>query len=222
MAQGENIIPIPGTKRRKYLENNAGAVDVDLSPSDLKDIEDLLAKYPDTGARYPQAMMSPRNFARVFLRETGITPAKYIEKLRLETARRRLEETHLTLDEISDECGVGNADSLRRLFIRHMNASIINFSHMNAAKKAVILGDMFELGDQSQQEHQKIVDLLDKSAFDKVILVGERFGAIPSDFIKIADTASLIAYIEKEQLSGYTVLVKGSHGMRLDKCVDQL
>ncbi len=103
-----------------------------------------------------------------------------------------------------------------------MNASIINFSHMNAAKKAVILGDMFELGDQSQQEHQKIVDLLEKSAFDKVILVGERFGAIPSDFIKIADTSSLIAYLEKEQLSGYTVLVKGSHGMRLDKCVDQL
>ncbi|MBP1640279.1 MAG: UDP-N-acetylmuramoyl-tripeptide--D-alanyl-D-alanine ligase [Bacteroidetes bacterium] len=103
-----------------------------------------------------------------------------------------------------------------------MNASIINFGHMNAAKKAVILGDMFELGDQSHQEHQKIVDLLEKSAFDKVILVGERFGAIPSDFIKIADTASLIAYMEKEQLSGYTVLVKGSHGMRLDKCVDQL
>jgi UDP-N-acetylmuramoyl-tripeptide--D-alanyl-D-alanine ligase len=103
-----------------------------------------------------------------------------------------------------------------------MNASIINFRHMHATKKAVILGDMFELGDQSQQEHQKIVDLLAESAFDKVILVGERFGAIPSNFIKIADTASLIAYLEKEQLSGYTVLVKGSHGMRLDKCVDQL
>jgi aryl-alcohol dehydrogenase-like predicted oxidoreductase len=56
LAQGENIIPIPGTKRRKYLEDNVGAVDVDLSPSDLKDIEDLLAKYPDTGARYPQVM----------------------------------------------------------------------------------------------------------------------------------------------------------------------
>jgi len=103
-----------------------------------------------------------------------------------------------------------------------MNASIINFRHMHAAKKAVILGDMFELGDQSQQEHQKIVDLLGESTFDKVILVGERFGAIPSNFIKIADTSSLIAYLEKEQLSGYTVLVKGSHGMRLDKCVEQL
>jgi transcriptional regulator GlxA family with amidase domain len=70
-----------------------------------------------------KASMSPRNFARVFLRESGITPAKYIEKLRLETARRRLEETKLTLDEISSECGVGNADSLRRLFLRHMKTT---------------------------------------------------------------------------------------------------
>jgi transcriptional regulator GlxA family with amidase domain len=70
-----------------------------------------------------RAMMSPRNFARVFLRETGITPAKYIEKLRLETARRRLEETRLSLDEISNECGVGNADGLRRLFLRHMKTT---------------------------------------------------------------------------------------------------
>ena len=70
-----------------------------------------------------KASMSPRNFARVFLRETGITPAKYIEKLRLETARRRLEETRLTLDEISCECGVGNSDSLRRLFLRHMKTT---------------------------------------------------------------------------------------------------
>lgn len=67
--------------------------------------------------------MSPRNFARVFLRESGITPAKYIEKLRLETARRRLEETSLTLDEISNECGLGGADALRRLFLRHMKTT---------------------------------------------------------------------------------------------------
>jgi transcriptional regulator GlxA family with amidase domain len=70
-----------------------------------------------------KAAMSPRNFARVFLKETGITPAKYVEKVRLETARRRLEETRLTIDEISDECGIGNADGLRRLFIRHMSTT---------------------------------------------------------------------------------------------------
>lgn len=56
LAQGDHIIPIPGTKRRKYLADNAGAVDVDLSATDLQEIEDLLAKYPDTGARYPESM----------------------------------------------------------------------------------------------------------------------------------------------------------------------
>ena len=55
LAQGENIIPIPGTKRRKYLEDNAGAVDVNLADEDIKSIEEVLAKYPHTGARYNEA-----------------------------------------------------------------------------------------------------------------------------------------------------------------------
>jgi aryl-alcohol dehydrogenase-like predicted oxidoreductase len=52
MAQSDNIIPIPGTKRRKYLEENAGAVDLSLSPGDLENIEKLLKKYPNIGPRY--------------------------------------------------------------------------------------------------------------------------------------------------------------------------
>ncbi|WP_242916891.1 aldo/keto reductase [Pontibacter liquoris] len=55
LAQGENIIPIPGTKRRKYLQENAGAVNVDLSPADLQAIEALLARYPNIGSRYNEA-----------------------------------------------------------------------------------------------------------------------------------------------------------------------
>ena len=55
LAQGDNIIPIPGTKRRKYLEDNAGAVDVSLNAADLREIDDLLNKYPDTGERYSEA-----------------------------------------------------------------------------------------------------------------------------------------------------------------------
>jgi aryl-alcohol dehydrogenase-like predicted oxidoreductase len=54
LSQGEHIIPIPGTKKRKYLMENAAAVDVDLTPDDLKTIEMLLKKYPDTGARYSE------------------------------------------------------------------------------------------------------------------------------------------------------------------------
>lgn len=55
LAQGENIIPIPGTKRRKYLEDNAGAVDVQLDTADTNRIEELLQQYPNTGARYGEA-----------------------------------------------------------------------------------------------------------------------------------------------------------------------
>lgn len=55
LAQGANIIPIPGTKRRKYLEDNAGAADVTLNTKDLNEIEALLAKYPNTGDRYNEA-----------------------------------------------------------------------------------------------------------------------------------------------------------------------
>jgi transcriptional regulator GlxA family with amidase domain len=93
----------------------------------IKDIQawvfDHLDEEITVEAMAEKALMSPRNFARVFLRETGITPAKYIEKIRLETARRRLEETHLTIDEISSECGMGNADGLRRLFLRHLKTT---------------------------------------------------------------------------------------------------
>jgi aryl-alcohol dehydrogenase-like predicted oxidoreductase len=52
LSQGEHIIPIPGTKKTKYLAENAGAVDVNLTPGDLTTIDELLKKYPDTGARY--------------------------------------------------------------------------------------------------------------------------------------------------------------------------
>jgi len=55
LAQGDHIIPIPGTKKRKYLSENAGAVDVRLSSQHLQQIEDLLARFPNVGSRYDEA-----------------------------------------------------------------------------------------------------------------------------------------------------------------------
>ncbi len=57
LAQGHDIIPIPGTKQRKYLQDNAGAADVILTPADLRDIQSLLEKFPNTGERYAEAGM---------------------------------------------------------------------------------------------------------------------------------------------------------------------
>jgi len=56
LAQGNNIIPIPGTKRIKYLEENANAVNITLTKDDLDIIDVLVKKYPDTGARYNEEM----------------------------------------------------------------------------------------------------------------------------------------------------------------------
>jgi aryl-alcohol dehydrogenase-like predicted oxidoreductase len=55
LARGSHIIPIPGTKRRKYLLDNAGAVDVTMTPADFTDIDDLLRRYPNVGDRYNDA-----------------------------------------------------------------------------------------------------------------------------------------------------------------------
>jgi transcriptional regulator GlxA family with amidase domain len=62
--------------------------------------------------------MSPRNFARVFLKEMKTTPAKFVERLRVEAARRRLEESQNSMDTIADECGFGNVNSMRNVFQR--------------------------------------------------------------------------------------------------------
>lgn len=57
LAQGDDIIPIPGTKRTKYLKENAASVNIDLSQTDLQEIEKLLQQYPDTGSRYGEGAM---------------------------------------------------------------------------------------------------------------------------------------------------------------------
>jgi len=54
LAQWDQIIPIPGTKKRRYLEDNVGSVDVNLSPTDLSDVESLLDRFPHTGPRYEE------------------------------------------------------------------------------------------------------------------------------------------------------------------------
>jgi transcriptional regulator GlxA family with amidase domain len=67
--------------------------------------------------------MSPRNFQPVFTAETGKSPARYVEELRLEAARRLLERTTLSMDEIANRCGFGSADVFGRVFVRLLQAT---------------------------------------------------------------------------------------------------
>jgi transcriptional regulator GlxA family with amidase domain len=62
--------------------------------------------------------MSPRNFARVFTREVGATPAKFVATVRVEAARRLLEETHEPLEWVCERAGLGTPESMRRAFLR--------------------------------------------------------------------------------------------------------
>jgi len=61
LAQGDSIVPIPGTKRRKYLQENIGALDVDLTSEDLERIDEVAPKDAFAGSRYPEAMMKLLN-----------------------------------------------------------------------------------------------------------------------------------------------------------------
>jgi aryl-alcohol dehydrogenase-like predicted oxidoreductase len=61
LAQGDDIVPIPGTKRRKYLEENAGAVNVELTAEDLRQIDEIAPRGVAAGLRYPEASMASVN-----------------------------------------------------------------------------------------------------------------------------------------------------------------
>jgi transcriptional regulator GlxA family with amidase domain len=84
--------------RRHIVENVAGDLSV------------------ETLAR--RAHMSPRHFARSFRAETGVTPARYVESVRLEAARRALEDTPTAVAAVAGACGFGTAETMRRVFLR--------------------------------------------------------------------------------------------------------
>jgi transcriptional regulator GlxA family with amidase domain len=65
-----------------------------------------------------RAHMSPRHFARSFRAEVGITPARYVERVRLEAARRRLEDTGDPVSAVAAACGLGSPETMRRVFLR--------------------------------------------------------------------------------------------------------
>lgn len=70
-----------------------------------------------------RAAMSPRNFFRVFTQEIGVTPARFVQRARAEAARRMLEDTHRSTDEIAAGCGFGSAETMRAAFQRVLGMS---------------------------------------------------------------------------------------------------
>ena len=92
-----------------------------------------------------RAHMSPRHFARAFRAETGVTPGRYVESVRLEAARRRLEEDGASVASIAAECGFGTAETMRRAFIRTLHVGPAEyrrrFQPLSASSQADRQGD---------------------------------------------------------------------------------
>ncbi|MBQ2129696.1 MAG: UDP-N-acetylmuramoyl-tripeptide--D-alanyl-D-alanine ligase [Prevotella sp.] len=96
-----------------------------------------------------------------------------------------------------------------------MTAALENFRLMEVEHKMVILGDMRELGSVSQEEHQRIIDMLKKAHFEEVWLVGSEFAATNHPFRQFADVEEVKSAIRQEQPSNHYILIKGSNSMKL-------
>ena len=103
-----------------------------------------------------------------------------------------------------------------------MKAALANFAALPVRPKAVVLGDMLELGPASDEWHADVVRQLREAAFDKVFLCGEHFSRTAGDFPAFATTAEMLAALKKENLEGYHILIKGSHSMGLERVAAEL
>ena len=105
-----------------------------------------------------------------------------------------------------------------------MRAALDNFRLIKAEHKMCILGQMGELGDVSEEEHQKVIDLLGDCGFEKVWLVGENFAktAHPAHYRLFANVEEVKAAIATEKPQGYLILIKGSNSNKLVQTVELL
>ncbi|WP_445397513.1 GlxA family transcriptional regulator [Streptomyces sp. LE64] len=96
------------------------------SRAPLREVQRWVVEHPaadlSVDALAARAALSPRHFARAFRAETGVTPGRYVERVRVEHARRLLEETADGIEEVSRRCGYRTPEALRRAFVRTVGA----------------------------------------------------------------------------------------------------
>lgn len=103
-----------------------------------------------------------------------------------------------------------------------MKAALENFDQMEVNHKVLILGDMKELGPDTDMEHQKVVDYVMKHEFDHVFFVGENFNKVKTPYPRYKDLDELKEYLVKHPITDSYILIKGSRGGQLERCLDVL
>ncbi|MGW3288155.1 GlxA family transcriptional regulator [Streptomyces sp. NPDC001002] len=93
----------------------------------LREVQQWITEHPgddlSVEALATRASLSPRHFARAFQTETGMTPGRYVDRVRLEHARRLLEDTSDGIEEISRACGYGTPEAMRRAFVKSLGTA---------------------------------------------------------------------------------------------------
>ncbi|MBT4959054.1 MAG: UDP-N-acetylmuramoyl-tripeptide--D-alanyl-D-alanine ligase [Flavobacteriaceae bacterium] len=97
--------------------------------------------------------------------------------------------------------------------------SLKSFKSINKNNKLAILGDMLELGSVSYEEHLKIISYLQTQDVD-AILVGEEFSKLKSNYPTFQNTNDAITFLSKKDFKNFTILLKGSRGIKLEKIID--
>lgn len=103
-----------------------------------------------------------------------------------------------------------------------MNAALQNFKKLSIPNKVVILGDMRELGADAALEHQTIVDLVVSSDIETAFFIGENFYNAKTELPRFKTLDDFLLYLKENPLSDRNILIKGSRGIQLEKCVDLL
>jgi UDP-N-acetylmuramoyl-tripeptide--D-alanyl-D-alanine ligase len=103
-----------------------------------------------------------------------------------------------------------------------MQAALENFASLDVSPKAIILGDMLELGAESLKLHAAIIKKIDLYGFEKVLLCGKQFSATDSAYPCFPTLEALSRHLTANPLHGYHILLKGSHGIHLEKIIDRL
>jgi UDP-N-acetylmuramoyl-tripeptide--D-alanyl-D-alanine ligase len=103
-----------------------------------------------------------------------------------------------------------------------MRAAILNFAEMNVEAITLILGDMLELGEQSDKEHQQVIDLLQLNEFKNVLLVGPEFKKTNNSYSCFDNVTELQTYLKEHTIQNNYVLIKGSRGIKLEKILTTL
>ena len=105
-----------------------------------------------------------------------------------------------------------------------MVSALNNLNTLTSAQKIAILGDMFELGNEAEEQHQKIVSLANAFNFDKVIFIGEHFYKCKqqNNGLFFKNTADVASFMATEHFKNAMVLLKGSRGMKLENLLGQL